>query len=103
MLGSNAADSSRAAASSDPDLEYSVAVVSMLSLCWESLRGRRGLAVWVKVRTGRWDGRVRALRGMVVRRRRRRKGVGDMILVWVWGFLVLYRVCYKRKSINQID
>lgn len=96
MDGSNAADSSRAAASSLPDLEYSVAVVSILSLCWESLRGSRELAVLVKGRVVReigvgWERSVRGVREarvrvMFERWRRRRKGVGD-----IFGFGLIDR------------
>jgi len=52
VLGSKAASSSLAAASSVPDLEYSVASVLMLSLSSDPLRGYLGIVVWDRGRTG---------------------------------------------------
>lgn len=84
LLGSNA-DGSSAASESEPDLLYSVGVVSIESLSCEFLRGKRALLTRLKARDGtaaeltlvvrawRW---CKARRGCAsVRRGRRRSGM----------------------------
>lgn len=68
-LGSKAAFSTAAAASSEPDFEYSFGSGLRLSLCWVSLRARVGVA-WVKGREARRAGVGRAEGRVVVRMRR---------------------------------
>jgi hypothetical protein len=52
VLGSKAASSCFAAASSVPDLEYSVASAFILSLSSDPLRGYLDVVVWDRGRTG---------------------------------------------------